>query len=133
MLAPIGFGAGGAAAGSLAGPGGAAAGAAVGVAVAQSTFPDDSSDPEPIGPVASSLNEAGDLLQKVGYWYLLIFVVVPLLSKRFRTWAKNNMPLPTNFSKKTKKEVDLYKQRLDKLESIVKTTPEGARLLVEEN
>jgi hypothetical protein len=104
MLAPIGFGAGGAAAGSLAGPGGAAAGAAVGVAVAQSTFPDDSSDPEPIGPVASSLDEAGDLLQKVGYWYLLIFVVVPFFSKRFRGWARNSVPFHTNLAKKTTKD-----------------------------
>jgi len=170
-LMPIAGGAAGAAIGSLGGPGGAALGAATGVTAAQLAFPSDSvtiSDevalaaaqtgiPVP-GTVASTLHETKDLVWDLGWMYLLIFVFVPLLTKKGRGWVKKFSSLHNTVSQKeidareevqdveingiktsitslqkTKKEVALQNARLDNLESIIKTSPEGVpRLLNEE-
>ena len=99
-LAPIGGGVAGAALGAaVAGPGGAAAGAGVGVATAQMAFPNEQVDttvalaaaqagiPAP-GTTASTLHEATSFIHEIGWWYLLIFVLFPLITKRGRTWMK---------------------------------------------
>ncbi len=148
---------------------GAAVGGGAGVAAMELAFPANESAPvsdavalaavqqglPAPGTNASTIREAKDFIHEIGYWYLLVFVLVPFFSKRGRGWMKKFTELRHTVSqkdidardeaqdkvinnidtenKKTKKEVDLHKQRLDKLESIVKTTPEGARLLVEEN
>ena len=167
---PILGGAGGAALGSaVGGPMGAAIGGGAGVAAMELAYPANEAAPvsdavalaavqqgiPAPGTTASTLHEAKGFIHEIGYWYLLIFVLVPFLSKRGRGWIKKFTELHNTVSqkdidardeaqdevinnidtenKKTKKEVDLHKQRLDKLESIVKTTQEGASLLIEEN
>ena len=99
-LAPIGGGAlGGAIGAAVAGPGGAAAGAGMGVAGAQMAFPNEQVDttvalaaaqagiPAP-GTTASTLHEATGFIHEIGWWYLLIFVLFPFITKRGRTWIK---------------------------------------------
>ena len=100
-LAPIAGGAVGAAAGSLGGPATAALGAGVGVSVAQIIYPSDethvsdavalaaaqSGNPAP-GTTASTIHEAKDLIFELGWWYLLLFVLAPLVTKRGRRWVK---------------------------------------------
>jgi len=99
-LAPIAGGATGAAiGGAVAGPGGAAAGAGLGVAGAQMAFPNEQVDttvalaaaqagiPAP-GTTASTLHEAKGFIHEIGWWYLLIFILVPFITKRGRTWIK---------------------------------------------
>lgn len=100
ILAPIGGGAAGAALGAaVGGPGGAAIGGATGVAIAQTAFPNEQVGttvaleavkqglPAP-GTTASTLHEAKGFIHEIGYWYLLIFVLFPLITKRGRTWVK---------------------------------------------
>ena len=100
MLAPIGGGAAGAALGAaVGGPPGAAAGGALGVAGAQLAFPEEKVDttvalaaaqagiPAP-GTTASTLHEATSFIHEIGWWYLLIFVLFPFITKRGRTWVK---------------------------------------------
>ena len=101
-LMPIAGGATGAALGSaLGGPGGAAVGGAAGVAGAQMAFPNDSTPvdhtvalaaaqagiPAP-GTAASTIHETKGLLHEVGWWYLLIFILVPFISKKGRSWFR---------------------------------------------
>lgn len=108
ILAPIIGGAAGAAGGSILGPAGAATGAAGGVMLGQLTFPYDNGPfipgtSEVISPggTASTIHEASNFVETVGEWYLLIFIIVPFLSRRFRGWAKNKV-IPANlFAKKT--------------------------------
>mgnify|MGYP003115384836 CR=1 FL=1 len=98
-LAPIVGGAAGAAAGSLGGPATAAIGGAAGVAGAQMMFPNESVDPtvalaaaqagKPApGTVASTIHETKGLVFELGWMYLLIFVLVPFVTKRGRGWIK---------------------------------------------
>ena len=100
MLAPIGGGAAGAALGAaVAGPGGAAIGAGAGVATAQMAFPNEQVDtsvaleaakqglPAP-GTTASTIHEVTSFVHEIGWWYLLIFVLFPFITKRGRTWMK---------------------------------------------
>tara|TARA_R110000737_G_scaffold250065_6_gene259881 strand:- start:2907 stop:3383 length:477 start_codon:yes stop_codon:yes gene_type:complete len=78
-------------------PAAVAAGAAVGVVVTELILP--SASPAAIagqvlnaGPVqgstASTLHETGGLIKTLGYWYLVLFVFLPLFSKKGRTWFK---------------------------------------------
>jgi len=78
-------------------PAAVAAGAAGGVMVTELILP--SASPTAIagqvmagGPVqgntASTLHETGGLIKTLGYWYLVLFVFLPLFSKKGRTWFK---------------------------------------------
>ena len=40
------------------------------------------------GTTASTLHETGGLIKTIGYWYLILFVFLPLFSKKGRTWFK---------------------------------------------
>jgi hypothetical protein len=106
-IAPIIGGAIGGATGSLGGPGLAAAGAATGVAVGQTTFPD--SEEQPVlagasqGETASTIKETSNLIETASKWYLIIFILIPFLSKRFRGWIKTGVPKTKLFSKKEDK------------------------------
>lgn len=103
ILAPIAGGAVGATAGAaIAGPGGAAGGAAIGVATAQAAFPDeDVSDAvaleaakqgnAPPGSGAELVEKITDLLSELGWWYLILFVLVPFMSERCRKWMKQKV------------------------------------------
>ena len=75
----------------------AAAGAAGGVMLTEVLMP--SASPAAVvaqvagaGPVqgttASTLHETGGLIKTLGYWYLILFVFLPLFSKKGRTWFK---------------------------------------------
>lgn len=85
-LMTAGSAAGGAALGSLAGPAGAAIGAVGGVVAVELL---EGEVPEIIADSpASTIHETTSLVEAVGLWYLLLFVLVPFLSKRGRTWIK---------------------------------------------
>ena len=101
----------GAAIGSLAGPGGAAIGAAGGVVVIDLI----EEDAPVIGDSpASTIHHTTTLVETVGLWYLLLFVLVPFLTKRGRGWFKNLMQLHDNVSKKEVEElVEELKKQVD--------------------
>ena len=104
--------AGGAAIGSLAGPGGAAIGAAGGVVVVE--LLEDEALVEVIGDSpAATVHHVDNLVNTVGWWYLAIFVLIPLLTKRGRGWISNFTALHNNASKK---DVSQQAERLDNLE-----------------
>ena len=74
-----------------------AAGAAGGVMLTEVIMP--SASPAAVvaqvagaGPVQgttdSTLHETGGLIKTLGYWYLILFVFLPLFSKKGRTWFK---------------------------------------------
>ena len=78
-------------------PAAVAAGAAGGVVVTEMIFP--SASPAAIagqvlnaGPVqgstASTLHETGGLIKTLGYWWLILFVFLPLFRKNGRNWFK---------------------------------------------
>ena len=78
-------------------PAAVAAGAAGGVMVTEVIFPSQSpaavvAQVAGAGPVqgttASTLHETGGLIKTLGYWYLILFVFLPLFSKKGRTWFK---------------------------------------------
>ena len=127
-LAPIVGGAAGAAAGSLGGPATAAVGGAAGVAGAQMMFPNESVDPTVAlaaaqagipapGTTASTLHEAKGLVWELGWWYLILIVLVPLVSKRGRTWVKKFSEIHNTVSQKDIEERDSQQdERLNKLE-----------------
>ncbi len=96
-LVPIAGGAAGAAGGAVVGgPAGAATGAALGVATAQAVFPDEQINNSQVGlptpgTTASTIHEAKGLVNGLGWWYLILFVFVPFLSKRGREWLKQKV------------------------------------------
>tara|TARA_R110000851_G_scaffold55429_2_gene130075 strand:- start:492 stop:971 length:480 start_codon:yes stop_codon:yes gene_type:complete len=113
-LMPIaGGGVGGAIGAALGGPPGAAIGGAAGVTGAQMAFPNDSApvsdavalaaaqagNPAP-GTTASTIHEAKNLIFELGWWYLLLFVLAPLFSKRGRTWVKKFTDIHNTVSQK---------------------------------
>jgi hypothetical protein len=108
-LMPIAGGATGAAAGAALGtPTTAALGAAVGVVGAQAAFPDDAPLETPVGlpapgTAASTIHETKELVWDIGWMYLLIFVVVPLLTKKGRGWVRKFADIHNTVSQK---EVD---------------------------
>ena len=78
-------------------PAAVAAGAAGGVMVTEMILPSQSpaavvAQVAGAGPVqgttASTLHETGGLIKTLGYWYLILFVFLPLFSKKGRTWFK---------------------------------------------
>lgn len=129
-LQRAGLAAGGAAAGSFLGPAGAAAGAAGGVIA--SDVIDAQSDPVtviagqagvPVGPApgtaASTIHESKNFIQTIGYWYLLIFILVPFLTKNGRKWFGN---LASLHNTATKKDMTSAAERLNKLEGMISST-----------
>ena len=129
-LEPMLYGAGGAAAGSLIGPGGAAAGAAVGVGASQLQQAERTNEDLrkqarqqlaaqiPQTPWQAFVTSLSALLHTLGWWYVIIFILAPLVTKRGRAWAKNFISLSDTASKK---EVDEYTKRLNKLEGMIST------------
>ena len=126
-LQRAGLAAGGAAAGSFLGPAGAAAGAAGGVIA--SDVIDAQSDPVtviagqagvPTGPApgtaASTIHESKNFIESLGYWYLLIFIVVPFLTKNGRKWFGN---LASLHKTATEKDMTSAADRLNKLEGMI--------------
>ena len=51
------------------------------------------------GTVASTIHESKGLVIQLGWWYLLIFFLIPLISKRGRGWLKKLTDLNNNVSK----------------------------------
>jgi len=43
---------------------------------------------QPQGQIASTMHETGGLIQTIGWWYLILFVLLPLFTKKGRTWIK---------------------------------------------
>lgn len=111
-LMTAGAAAGGAALGSLAGPGGAAIGGAAGVVAVD--LIEDEAPVEVIGDgPAATVHHVDNLVNTVGWWYLAIFVLIPLLTKRGRGWITNFTKLHNNASKK---DVSEQADRLNNLE-----------------
>jgi len=108
-----GGGVGGAIGAALGGPPGAAIGGAAGVTGAQMAFPSNSAPvsdavalaaaqtgkPAP-GTVASTIHETKGLVWDLGWMYLLIFIIVPFLSKRGRAWMKKFTDIHNTVSQK---------------------------------
>ena len=80
-------------------PAAVAAGAAGGVLITEMIFP--SQRPAAVvsqvsgacacavlGTTVSTIHETGGLIKTLGYWYLILFVFLPLFSKKGRTWFK---------------------------------------------
>ena len=111
-LMSAGAAAGGAALGSLAGPGGAAVGAAGGVVAVELIEEEEVTVIE--DSPASAINQTAGLVETVGLWYLLIFVLVPFLTKRGRGWIKNFTQLHANVSREDIEEmINLSKKEGD--------------------
>ena len=129
-----GGGVGGAVGAALGGPPGAAIGGAAGVTGAQMAFPSNSAPvsdavalaaaqtgkPAP-GTVASTIHETKGLVWDLGWMYLLIFILVPLVTKRGRTWVKKFSNIHNTVSQK---DIDARDEeqdiRLSKLEKNIK-------------
>lgn len=114
----------GAAGGSLLGPAGAAVGAVGGVIA--SDVIDAQGDPiaaaakgsgvVPQGSAASTIHESKNFIQTIGWWYLIIFILIPLLTKKGRSWIVN---LATLHNTATKKDVDSAAERLHNVEGLI--------------
>lgn len=119
------YGGAGAAAGSLAGPAGAAGGAVIGVGAARirqgEACLEGKASAKPPTPWSEFVASTSKLLHTVGWWYLILFIFVPLITKRGRTWAKNFISLSDTA---TKKDVDEYSTRLNKLEEELSSVKE---------
>ena len=123
-LGELAFAGGGAAAGALVSPEVAALGAIGGILAADTLIPEEAAVPiltgapvAPQGTTASTLHEAHELLTGAGWWYLLIFVLVPFLTKKGRTWIGNFTKLHDAVSKK---DMDDTAQRLNRIEEALK-------------
>jgi len=121
-LQTMGFAAGGAAAGSLVGPGGAAAGAALGAAGSELIHAENADKDLPTAsiqnyipksPWAEFIDSLSKLAGTLGWWYLLVFILVPIFTRRGRNWLKHLASLGDSV---TKKDVGAYANRLDSLE-----------------
>lgn len=110
-------------------PAAVAAGAAIGVTVSELVMP--SASPAAIagqiagaGPVqgttASAIHETGGLLKTVGYWWLILFVFLPLFRKNGRTWFKKFGEIHNTVSQK---DIDARDEaqdvRLNELEGVL--------------
>jgi len=129
-----GGGVGGAVGAALGGPPGAAIGGAAGVTGAQMAFPSNSAPvsdavalaaaqtgkPAP-GTVASTIHETKGLVWDLGWMYLLVFILVPLVTKRGRTWVKKFSNIHNTVSQK---DIDARDEeqdiRLSELEKNIK-------------
>ena len=116
-LMPIAGGATGAALGSaVGGPGGAAAGGALGVVTAELAFPRQDVEtsvavaaaqagvPAP-GTAASTIHETKSLLHELGWWYLCLFILIPLITKKGRTWVRKFTDIHNSVSQKDIEEM----------------------------
>jgi len=119
------YGGAGAAAGSLAGPAGAAGGAVIGVGAARirqgEACLEGKTAAKPPTPWSEFVASSSKLLHTVGWWYLILFIFIPLITKRGRDWAKNFISLSDTA---TKKDVDEYSTRLNKLEEELSSAKE---------
>jgi len=112
ILMPIAGGATGAALGSaVAGPPGAAAGGALGVAGAQMAFPTEDLETSVViaateaglpvpGTTASTIHEAHELVTGLGWWYLWLFILIPLVTKKGRAWVRKFSDIHNSVSQK---------------------------------
>jgi len=64
------------------------------------------------GP-AATIHETTSLIETIGLWYLVLFVFIPLLTRKGRGWIKGLLTLHENASQK---DVIAQQSRLDKLE-----------------
>jgi len=115
-------------------PAAVAAGAAGGVMVSEMLMP--SASPAAIvgqvagaGPVqgttASTLHETGGLIKTLGYWYLVLFVFLPLFTKKGRTWFKKFGSIHNTVSQEDiDARDDDQDQRMNKLEEILNSIQE---------
>ena len=99
-LMSAGAAAAGGAVGSLAGPGGAAIGGAAGVVAVELMEEKSPVEPVPVDGPAATVHQVDNLIHSVGWWFLIIFVFVPLLTKKGRGWIKNLTDLHNNVSRK---------------------------------
>jgi len=117
----------GAAGGSFLGPAGAAVGAVGGVIA--SDVITAQGDPQqvlvgaageavgaPQGTIASTVHESTSFIQTIGWWYLVIFILVPFLTKKGRRWFAN---LATLHNTASKKDVASAAERLHKVEGMI--------------
>ena len=104
-------------------PAAVAAGAAGGVMVTELIMPSQSpaavvAQVAGAGPVqgttASTLHETGGLIKTLGYWYLILFVFLPLFSKKGRTWFKKFVSIHNTVS-----QADIY-ARDDEQDQVMK-------------
>ena len=140
-LMPIAGGAAGAAAGAALGtPITAAVGGAAGVTAAQLAFPNENVDanivlaaaqagkPAP-GTIASTIHETKGLVWDLGWVYLLVFVLVPLFTKKGRGWVKKFADIHNTVSQKDIDARDEAKdERLNSLELVVETLKKKNKL-----
>ena len=103
-LMSAGAAAGGAALGSLAGPGGAAIGGAAGVVAVELIEEESPIEAVPTEGPAATVHHVDNLVNTVGWWFLVIFVFVPLLTKRGRGWIRKFSSLHDSVSKKDLEE-----------------------------
>jgi hypothetical protein len=95
-----GLAAGGAALGSLAGPGGAAIGGAAGVVAAELIEEETPLEAIPVDGPAATVHHVDNLVNTVGWWFLIIFVFVPLLTKKGRGWIRKFTDLHNTVSQR---------------------------------
>ena len=84
---------------------------------------------QPQGQIASTMHETGGLIQTVGWWWPILFVLLPLFRKNGRAWIKKLGSLHDSVSKKdmaelakdtvSKKEVGEQSERLNRLEGMI--------------
>ena len=130
-LAHIAGGAAGGALGSLGGPAAAAAGGGLGVVAAQMAFPDEDVDtnvalaaaqagvPAP-GTAASTIHETTSLLHELGWWYLCLFILIPLITKKGRTWIRKFTDIHNSVSQREIDARDAHQEeRIKKLEEMI--------------
>jgi len=115
-------------------PAAVAAGAAGGVMLTEVLMP--SASPAAIvgqvagaGPVqgttASTLHETGGLIKTLGYWYLILFVFLPLFTKKGRTWFKKFGSIHNTVSQEDiDARDDEQDQRMNRLEEMLTSIQE---------
>ena len=67
---------------------------------------------------AATIHETTSLIETIGLWYLVLFVFIPLLTRKGRGWIKGLLTLHENASQK---DVIAQQSRLDKLEESLNT------------
>ena len=132
----LGGGLGGGIGAALGGPPAAVVGAVGGVIAMEAMVGDSSpttvvagATGQPQGEIASTFNEAGGFIETIGWWYLILFVLLPLLTKKGRAWLKKLGSLHDSVSQKdiaaltentvSKKDVDDQAERLHRMEGLV--------------
>ena len=138
LMGALGGGLGGGIGAALGGPPAAAVGAVGGV-IAMEAMVGGSSPIEvaagaagvvqPQGQIASTMHETGGLIQTVGWWWLILFVFLPLFRKNGRAWVKKLGSLHDTVSQKdmdaltkntvSKKDVDDQAERLHRMEGLI--------------